>query len=208
MIISIENEITPWKKNYWYSGLFIIFGIGIILLGQYISQYNGIKYEYQKPPLYDAIHSNFPDVSKYYWINSLLVIIVALRLLFFRHYNHVHDCIITIIYAMIARAINISFVSIPSCIPTCFDSPGSFPFNTCFDFMFSGHTVTITIIIMFICAKLNKYYEKIFWILYLFFAALFIICSKQHYSSDVFLAILFGIFLSLFILNKKAKITL
>lgn len=187
----------PWTKWY-YTISFYILTVGIVLGGQYISQQNGIKYEINKPPLYDVVHTYLPDMSTYYWLNTVLLAISVGRFLFLcKNYQ---ECSFLICCALIVRAITISVTSEPSCIPSCqnTNTPGSWVFNSCFDFNYSGHMVCITIACICIIKDFGcKFMEKCWWMLYIPLSALWIAASRQHYSSDVILSLFIASLMSI-----------
>jgi len=85
----------------------------------------------------------------------------------------------------------------PTCTPQCFNGQGSFPLNTCYDYVYSGHTVILTISAVGIWKDKAHIIEKILWLIYVPFVALWITMSRQHYTDDVVLGLLVGSLLAI-----------
>lgn len=188
----------PWQ-NWKYTVAFCIASIGLVFLGQYTSQENGLAYEFGNSPLYDVVHHYLPDVSEYRYINHLLVILVIAR---FLHLGRaLQEYLFLAFLALDARAIIIMVTSQPSCMPSCFppeSNGGSYPWNTCFDFLYSGHTVSITVAAICTIKHIKcRRLEKLFWALYIPASALWISMSREHYTADVLLAMLIGALMSI-----------
>lgn len=194
----------PWN-NWIHTILYVILCLIVILTGQYVSQINGINHEFGNPPLYDIIHKYLPDMSDYYYVNTILVGIITLRFIFVtKVYSNNHDInnnwhyqiqnyIFIISSVLLIRAICLMLTSQPTCTPQCYDDGGSFPFNTCFDYLYSGHTVSITVAAVCIIYNNTRNIEKLLWIIYVPLSALWIAMSRQHYTVDVFLAVFIGV---------------
>lgn len=192
-----QPSFLPWRK-WIYTIIIGLFTIPFVLLGQYVSQYDGTRYSYQKPPLYDVVHQYLPDLSNYWWIMWILLAVSVLRFFSLKRTTvETQEYIIVTCIALCARAVSIMVTSQPSCIPSCQTNPGQWPFNTCFDFLFSGHTVCIVTASCAIIKDSNsKRIEKVFWLIYMPLSALFITMCRQHYTCDVFLGLLIGFLLS------------
>lgn len=189
----------PWRltRRSWYFTLsYLTVTLGISLLGQYISQFHGTKYEFGKPELFDIVHWYLPDVSPYYWVNHIMVALVAFRFLSIRQ-NVQHYLFLTGT-ALAIRAVTLMPTSQTTCTPQCFADGGSFPINTCYDYMFSGHTVCLTIAAL--CITLDtkpRRWEKICWACYIPLCALWISMSRQHYTCDVLMGMMIGTLMTL-----------
>jgi hypothetical protein len=193
-----KKLITPWGDNYYYTGLYVVFGLCIIFLGQYTNQMIGLAYEFGKPPLWDIVHIYLPNLAEYYWVNTILVIIVALRFISLK--EHIHNYIFLTITALMMRAVILTVTSYPSPIPSCATNPGNFYWNSCFDMLFSGHIVCITIAVMCIYKDTRPHkFEKCAWILYACLSAIWVASSRQHYFSDTLVGLVVGTGLSLLI---------
>ena len=63
-------------------------------------------------------------------------------------------------------------------------------FNTCNDYMFSGHTVHVISFLLFILYFSKNIIEKIILICFAIFLLFIIINSRMHYTSDIIVAVI------------------
>jgi len=165
--------------------------LGFVLIGQYVSQEHGVEHEFGRRPLYDVVHAHLPDVSPYYWVNDVMVLFPLVR--FWHIGQDLQQFLFSALLALTARAFTLMVTSQPTCTPQCFHDAGSFPLHTCFDFLYSGHTVSITVASIGIIKDTTPWpSEKVFWFAYAPFCALWISMSRQHYTADTMLALLVG----------------
>lgn len=193
--MSYEMLKLPWTQ-WWMTLVWCVTSFGFILLGQWVSQIHGMDHEFGQPPLYDVVHTYLPDLSPYYYMNTVYVVLAFIR--FFWIDQSVQQFLYLVFLAMDIRAVGLMVTSQPTCIPQCFSDGGSWPLNTCFDFLFSGHTVCITVTALAIIRDTKpSIYEKICWAFYIPLCGLWIAMSKQHYGIDVLIGMLVGTLISM-----------
>ena len=194
-------------KKWQHTILLCVLSIGVVLTGQYVSQIHGIHHEYQKPPLYDIIHDHIPSMADYSWVNWVLLIVAVVRFLSLK--QNFQDYLFLTCVAMNVRALTLMVTSQPSCVPSCQTDPGSFPINTCFDFLYSGHEVCIAISCICIIRDSDcRRYEKFWWALYILMSAFWIAISRQHYTADVIIAMVIAYLMCyLRFLEKSVRLT-
>lgn len=177
------SQTKTWRQTI----LLCVVSFGIVLLGQYVSQVHGVDHEYQKPPLYDVIHTYLPDLSNYYWMNWILLAVVVLRFISLK--QNFQDYLSLTCMAMVIRAFTLMVTSQPSCIPSCQTNPGNWFLSNCWDFNYSGHEVCIAVACICIIKDTDSSrFEKLFWAVYIPLCALWIAMSRQHYTADVMLS--------------------
>lgn len=147
-------------------------------------------------PLRDIIHEHSPNLSdlKYRNLDSLFIIFLI------PYFNRGStNAIIHFFKALsvivLIRTISSSITDMPSSNPNCkyytnFSSIYSYTLGHCFDKIFSGHTAA-TLLLILSANKYNLISDSylIYWILiqiiYVYFG---LICTRHHYSVDVFLS--------------------
>lgn len=147
-------------------------------------------------PLRDIIHEHSPNLSdlKYRNLDSLFIIFL---IPYFNRgsSNAIIHFFKTLSVIVLIRTISSSITDMPSSNPNCkyytnFNSIYSYTLGHCFDKIFSGHTAA-TLLLILSANKYNLISDSylIYWILiqiiYVYFG---LICTRHHYSVDVFLS--------------------
>lgn len=180
----------PWQ-SWKYTVPFFLCCMGIALYGEYQAQENGTVHSRALPPLWDVVHTYLPDVSDYSYLNNVFALVVVIRLLSLE--PQLQQYLFLIGVALACRSLSMIVTTQPTCTPQCFSTGGSFPWNTCYDYVYSGHTVSITISAICICKSVNAYrFERVMWAMYAPLCALWISASRQHYTTDVVLGLFIG----------------
>lgn len=185
---------VPWTS--WYCTIpFVGVCLSFAVYGEYQSQVTGTEYALGLPPLWDAVHKNLPDMSAYEALNTVLALLVTVRFLSLG--QDFQQFLFLIGLALACRTVSMLVTTQPTCTPQCFQTGGSFPWNTCYDYVYSGHTVVITIAVIAILKDRGPHWlEKMLWGLYAPCCALWISMTRQHYTDDVVLGLLVGSLMS------------
>lgn len=67
-------------------------------------------------------------------------------------------------------------------------------FNSCTDYMFSGHAVYFTLLNLSLCDLSHQTIEKKFFFIYTIVGIITIIASRLHYTVDVLIAIIISLY--------------
>ena len=147
-------------------------------------------------PLRDIIHDHSINLSdlKYRNLDNLFIIFL---IPFFQKGSF--DAMIyffkALSFIVIIRTISSSITDLPSSNPNCkyhinFNSIYTYTLGHCFDKIFSGHTAATLLLIL--CAnRFNLISDSnlIYWILLqIMYVYIGLICTRHHYSVDVFLS--------------------
>ena len=150
----------------------------------------------EEKPLRDIIHEHSPDLSsnEYRYLDNLFLIFLIPffkkgGLIAFIHFLKALSVICFI------RSISSSITDLPSSNVNCkyfqnFDSISTYITGHCFDKIFSGHTAA-TLLLIFSANKFNLISDQslIYWIiLQIIYTYVGLICTRHHYSVDIFIS--------------------
>jgi hypothetical protein len=200
------ERLTSWRVV----ASTVVVTAGVVLAGQFISRLNWIAHELGKPPLFDIIHRNLPDLAAYAFMNWIFLTMPMARFFWLRQDVQLYTFLVCA--ALSLRAITISVTSQPSC--TCFGDDLGTILSGCSDYWyhpmrihrasvyltargargvwnsFSGHVVVISLSAFRIIRDRGpRLIEKILWALFIPTTACFISASRTHYTVDVILAV-------------------
>lgn len=152
------------------------------------------NYSYLRKPLKDLLFDNSIDLREWKMFTNLLLIVFILP--YFQK-NGINAMIFFFKFFSIVvgiRLISSTITDVPSSDPNCNLEKEltlkNYLTGHCFDKIFSGHTaITLTLILVAVKYKLITNFTAIIMlimqILYVYF---FLICTRGHYSVDVFLS--------------------
>lgn len=193
----------PWinNPNSWlYTISFLIISVVITYVSGTIVNNIGNKHSKDSPPLYDLIHDKLPNLSKFFGLNNILVLLPLVRLItisttvlqqFFFLYS----------IGILLRSITTLSTNIPTVSPECITKGGkkyTLIDGGCHDYIFSGHTLLLVISSMIILKEPSiSQREKLWWIVYSIAVSLFISMSRHHYTVDVIISWIIGVLLTI-----------
>ncbi|SOV12660.1 sphingomyelin synthase 2, putative [Plasmodium sp. gorilla clade G2] len=191
--------------------------ISLIIQGFFMI-YSDSYYKSNTQPLSDRIHDLFVNPPHWitYKLSNTLIAILTLSFIKIILFNSIYLSIAIVcrfIYIIgsfyIIRGILIYVTSLPATLDTC--SPlesGNFLFNllqiikintnlvyVCADLIVSGHSFSTTIFLMFSFYYINNKIIKFIIFIFSCFIYAIIIIGFIHYTSDVLLGIIFGVFM-------------
>lgn len=158
--------------------------------------------EFNKKPLPDIIHRNFPWWPRSELLPSILVAFISLYTIIRVSYININIVGLMFVSSIVLRILRIILYTstiTPSAMPQFFNhckrhllSHLGISFsqekNTCIDNMFSGHAMPIIVSFIMIFLFSNNIYEKILMGILVLFATFIIISSRMHYTADVIVA--------------------
>jgi hypothetical protein len=181
----------------------LIITIIFYLLIGYINQFaaeNQVYHNINSPPLFDRGHNLIPLIPKSFPDIGLIIFGIYF---FIRWCIKYPETLINYLWMIsllfIGRVMLFSVTQIPPSLPGCSsvqsDSKLNFAifkkgWNTCIDYMYSGHTIHCVLITLFTLYLSTYLFEKFIIILALFIEIIFIIGSRIHYTSDVMIGTL------------------
>lgn len=191
-----------------YSIIYVLPYILHVVITYY--QINRIKYNgsLNKMPLNDIIHENCVDLSKYRHIDMLFIIFIFpyFQKNGFEAFIFFYKVLSIILFI---RVISSTITELPSSDPDCYinyKSINTYTTGHCVDKIFSGHN-SATLLLILVAYKFELLSFKssikfgIFQFIYSFFA---LICTKNHYSVDVFLSYII-VPLVFYLVNNEIK---
>lgn len=191
--------------------------IALIIQGFFMI-YSDSYYKSNTQPLSDRIHDLFGNPPKWisYKLSNTLIAILTLSFLKIILFNSIYLSIAIIcrfLYIVgsfyIIRGLLIYVTSLPATLETCLPlESGNFLFNllqiikintnlvyVCADLIVSGHSFSTTIFLMFSFYYINNVIIKFIIFTFSCFIYAIIIIGFIHYTSDVLLGIIFGVFM-------------
>jgi hypothetical protein len=190
--------------NIIIKNLFI--AISFYLLIGYINQFvseNQVYHNINEPPLFDRLHNLLPFISKKIPDIGLFGFLIYFIIRWgIKYPSTIVNYLWIIGFLFIGRVIVLSVTQLPPAVPNCSTvKPGAKlhfilfkeGWNTCIDYMYSGHTLHCVLVALFTVYLSNNMFEKIIIIMALLIEMLLIIASRIHYTSDVLIATLISI---------------
>ena len=137
-------------------------------------------------PLYDIIHANTIDLSKYEQLIDLIPLTLGCFVLYLVLFHNLNIRKIFLMTAIIflLRAFTITATILPS--PICRDGKQSKAMGGCSDCIFSGH-MACTLLYAYLIYKHTRAYKYLL-LLYCILSGLFISMTRSHYTIDVIVA--------------------
>ena len=179
----------------------LVLAVVVYLTMGYINEFvaqNQVYHSIHQPPMFDRGHNLLPLYSKRYPDYLLAVILLYFLVRWAIPYPHTlinYLWIISLLF--IGRVIILSVTQFPPALPGCSTiQPGEkFNFNifrknwnTCIDYMYSGHTIHSVLVALFTLHLSNSPIEKISIVFLTLIELVFIIGSRIHYTGDVLVA--------------------
>lgn len=189
----------------------------IILFTLKISDYIiGSKITYKmknnscKEPLPDLLHNILPDLSNsnYFMIDDILIALVTIYFLYIRYpdFEIFKDWLILYCSIMFLRLITMSVTNLPKPSKKCSTDDKSLFLRIlsggCNDLIFSGHTVCMLLLLLFISESFSVIGKLVITLFALGFSLL-VISLRNHYTVDVLLSWYITISFYLIYFNKK-----
>ena len=193
------------KLMYYIPLSISIYFIVIFIVTVFITE-NLKDYEFKDDSLPDVLHNNFKKFISMQNVNYILT--VYLLYCFIRvitlNIRYMCDALILISILFILRIFTFSVTNLPPtyilkknkelCKYKIFGKSLGFSFKkiskTCNDYMYSGHTVHIVSLLLFILYFSKNIIEKIILTCLAIFLLFIIINSRMHYTSDVIVAVI------------------
>ncbi|SBT77677.1 sphingomyelin synthase 2, putative [Plasmodium ovale] len=196
----------------------LLFLIISLLIQGFFMIYSDSYYKTYTTPLLDRVHELFQYPPKWvsYKLSNTLIAILTVSFLHLILFNSIYlsiPIICRFLYMLgffyIVRGILIYVTSIPATLKTCIPLEcGNLAFNllqivkinlnmvyVCSDLIISGHSFSTTIFLLFSLCYMNNIVLKTIVALFCCVIYAFIIIGFIHYTSDVLLGFLFGIFI-------------
>lgn len=146
---------------------------------------------HKMPPLPDLGHILMPNLQQWRWLPEVLIhgplvfsgilAIARVDIHGIEHFLQAHGI------SMLIRALSFSMTLLPDASQMCDESKWS---GSCHDLIFSGHMVALALSSMYLWSKTNKLALKAVVLLNVIAAAVLTIAVRNHYSVDVFLALI------------------
>jgi len=184
----------------------LLIAISFYLLIGYTNQFvseNQIYHNIKEPSLFDRGHNLLPLFNKIYPDIGLFVFLIYFIIRWAIRYPTILINYLWIIgFLFIGRVILLSVTQLPPALPDCSTvKSGAKPhfilfrkdWNTCIDYMYSGHTLHCVLVVLFTLYLSKHMFEKSIIVIALLFEILLIIGSRIHYTSDVLVATLVSI---------------
>ena len=188
-----------YMKHFTLILLLIYYGL-ISYLNEWVAINQPLYYKYnitlkdiiqEKFPI---INSLYPDIFVYFFIIYFIFRFSTINVWFFSSFLAIHSFLLTI------RIIVFTVTKIPPSIKNCtnkFKWGHKWLFfydnHSCGDYMFSNHSVYLTLITLFFIYFSSYLSEKILFSILSIIGYFLIIISRYHYSSDVLIGALLSI---------------
>ncbi|CAG9477851.1 sphingomyelin synthase 2, putative [Plasmodium vivax] len=218
------HSLTKWKLFkvlLLRLAIALIFLVISLIIQGFFMIYSDSYYKRYTTPLSDRIHNLFenpPEWISYKLSNNLIALlsITFLQLILFNSVYLSMAIVCRFLYMMgffyILRGILIYVTSLPATLETCVPlESGNIAFNllqiikinmnlvyVCSDLIISGHSFSTTIFLLFALFYVNSVVLKTLITFLCFVIYAFIIVGFIHYTSDVLLGFIFGIFIFTF----------
>lgn len=147
-------------------------------------------------PLRDIIHEHSPDLTDFKYRNlDYLFLIFLIPYINFSSYKAIIHFLKALSIIVMLRTISSNITDMPSSNPYCkyytnFNSIYTYTVGHCLDKIFSGHTA-VTLLLVLVAKEYNLIKESnfIYWIIsQIIYVYLGLICTRHHYSVDVFIS--------------------
>lgn len=184
----------------------LLIAIAFYLLIGYINQFtaeNQVYHNIKEPPLFDRGHNLLPLISKTFPDIGLIGFLIYFIIRWGIQYPTTLINYLWIVgFLFIGRVILLSVTQLPPALPNCSTiKSGAKPhfilfkkdWNTCIDYMYSGHTLHCVLVALFTVYLSKHMFEKSIILVALLIEILLIIASRIHYTSDVLIATLISI---------------
>ena len=184
----------------------IVLAIMFYLLIGYINEFvaeNQVYHNINEPPLFDRGHNLIPLLSKTLPDAGLIIMLIYFVVRWgFYHPTSLINYLVIIGLLFIGRVFLLSVTQLPPALPGCSTIKEgdklhyhvfASGWNECLDYMYSGHTFHCVLIALFTLFLSKNIFEKSLVILATLVEIIFIIGSRIHYTSDVFVASLVSI---------------
>jgi hypothetical protein len=192
------------KMNTWVGILLALIAYGTVGYANAFAEKNEIlQYPIDNPPLYDRLHNIIPVIPRKYadWLAIGLVAYFIIRW-GFKYPKVIENYLWIVTFLFIGRVLCFTVTQFPPCHPDCSsrregDKIIANPFKkgwvSCKDNMYSGHTLHVVLVLLFILYLSKSVAEKSIIFVLVFIELILIIGARLHYSCDVFVATLVSI---------------
>lgn len=159
-----------------------------------------LEYPINNPPLYDRLHNVLPLFPKLY-ADILAIGLVGYFIIRwgFKYPKIIENYLWIVTFLFIGRVLTFTMTQFPPSRPGCstrregdklITNPFPKDWQSCRDMMFSGHTLHVVLVLLFILYLSKSSAEKTIVFLLVLIELIFIVGSRMHYSCDVFIATL------------------
>lgn len=175
---------------YYYTiGAFVLSSLFFMISNLYLRRFVKSKKMHEQLPLYDFGHEHLPELhyEQYSTFNDILVVSVFILALYLVDYEQKGRLLFLWTLLSLGKTISMWLTIMPHSNNVCEYKESLLPQDSCHDMLYSGHTMTLLLAMLFINDKIPLPWYV--WVAY-GVSELLKIGARCHYSVDVFLAII------------------